>query len=141
MLATFRQQMADYVRGEELVALREARHLTQEKAAHEIGTTAKSLRSWEKGGTIRWENAKKLAAFYKVDAHTLVTREPTDTPNVLDSLNGKSQLDRIEEKLDELLRRREQDRPGEGAIPTEVPPDPASQPEPRGGDAARRAAS
>lgn len=95
-LATFAQQMADYARGDQLRALRLARHLSQEDAAHEIGVTTKALRAWEKGGRIKWENAKSAATFYEVDPESLVTRESTDELPVLVS---QSQLDRIEGEL------------------------------------------
>jgi transcriptional regulator with XRE-family HTH domain len=61
-LVTLRQQMADFARAERLRDLRDARHLSQEDAAHEIGVSVKSLRAWEKGGGIRWENALLLKA-------------------------------------------------------------------------------
>lgn len=74
-LDSFRQQMADFARAERLRDLREARHLSQEDAAHEIGVTVRSLRAWEKGGGIRWANAKSAATFYGVDPESLVSRE------------------------------------------------------------------
>lgn len=67
--------MADFARGQLLIQLRERRHLSQEDAAHEIGVTAKSLRAWEHGGAIRWDNAKKVAGYYEIEAERLVTRE------------------------------------------------------------------
>lgn len=75
-MARFRQQMADHARGEKLKTLRNQRRLNQEDAAHEIGVSAKTLRAWEKGGPIKWENAKAAASFYEVDAEGLVEREP-----------------------------------------------------------------
>jgi len=85
-LVTLRQQMADFARAEKLRKLRDDRHLSQEDAAHEIGVSVKSLRAWEKGGGIRWANAKTVAAFYGVDPETLVSRERDGggpTPDVL----------------------------------------------------------
>lgn len=94
----FRRQMADFARGERLKELREARHLSQEEAAHEIGVSVKSLRSWEKGGGIRWPNAKSAGAFYEVDAESLVDRELVDEDEFSD------RLARVEAKLDLVLR-------------------------------------
>jgi transcriptional regulator with XRE-family HTH domain len=79
---TFRRQMADFARGQHLVKLRQARHLSQEDAAYEIGVTSKSLRAWEHGGKIRWDNAKKLAEFYGVEAEGLVSREIVDPGDI-----------------------------------------------------------
>lgn len=105
-LVTFRQQMADFARAERLRDLRDARHLSQEDAAHEIGVSVKSLRAWEKGGGIRWTNAKAVALFYGVDPETLVSRErdaDDPTPDLLSTLSPVApelvaQLDRIEER-------------------------------------------
>lgn len=100
-LVTFHQQMADFARGQRLRALRDERHLSQEDAAHEIGVTTKALRAWEKGGKIKWENAKSAGAFYGVDPESLVSREVGSIPGVPGA--EKSQLDRIEETLNAVL--------------------------------------
>ncbi len=89
-LATFRQQMADFARAERLKELREQRHLSQEEAAHEIGVSVKSLRAWEKGGGIRWLNAKSVAEFYGVDPESLVTREQGAEPVAPAFANGSA---------------------------------------------------
>lgn len=98
VLSTFKQQMADYARGQRLVALRG--HRSQEDVAYELGVSAKSLRAWEHGGKIRWENAKRVGAFYGIDPETLVTREEADeeTPDLL----GISPS--IDAQLQEVLR-------------------------------------
>lgn len=102
MLATFRQQMADYVRGERLRALRKAAHLSQEEAAHQIQVSAKTYRTWEKGGGIRWPNALKVATFFNVDPESLVSRDE-DAALIPDlSAVGDDQLDRIERTVSEL---------------------------------------
>jgi transcriptional regulator with XRE-family HTH domain len=96
-LARFRRQMADFARGERLRQLREARHLSQEDAAHEIGVSVKSVRSWEHGGGIKWENAKTAGEFYAVDPESLVTRElPLE-------VSPETRLATIERKLDLIL--------------------------------------
>jgi transcriptional regulator with XRE-family HTH domain len=98
VLATFRDQMADFARAERLRELRKDTHLSREKVAGEIGVTTKTLYSWENGGSIRWHNAQKLAAFYGVDPESLVSREFSEAVGV-----SESQLDRIEAKLDRLV--------------------------------------
>jgi transcriptional regulator with XRE-family HTH domain len=100
-LATFRDQMADYARAEKLRELRDAAHLSQEHVAHEVGVSTKTIRSWEHGGKIRWENAKRLGAFYGVDAEELVSRDIATMPAALEPEAG--QLDRIEAKLNRIL--------------------------------------
>lgn len=98
-LRRFHEQMADYARGEQLRQLRENQHESQERVAFELGVSPKSLRQWEHGGKIRWENAKRLGAFYGVDPEGLVSRE-TPEPGAEPAL---TQLDRIESKLDRVL--------------------------------------
>ena len=102
-LATFRQQMADYARGQRLRELRERKHESQENVAYGLGVSVKTIRSWEHGGKIRWLNAKRLGAFYGVDAESLVSREELSAEEIGPALAGDDQLDRIEEKLDQVL--------------------------------------
>lgn len=97
IVATFHQQMADFARGERLKALRDERHLSQEDAAHEIGVTTRALRAWEKGGKIKWPNAKAAGAFYEVDPESLVARETSPLPTVAGT--DSAQMDRIEAEV------------------------------------------
>lgn len=128
-LDTFRQQMADFARGQRLKELREDAHLSQEDAAHKIGVSTKSVRVWEKGGKIKWANAKKAAALYKVDAESLVTREEGVASWGVAS-DEEPQLDRIEAKLDLLI---DHWGIGQGATPyqrlhvDDVPPAPPAE--------------
>lgn len=94
--------MADYARGELLRRLRDGRHLSQERAALEIGVSTKTLREWEHGGKIHWKNAKRVAAFYGQDPEMLVSRDLTPLE---ESEPVPTQLDRIEGILNELLDR------------------------------------
>lgn len=87
--------MADYARGAEFRRLREERHLTQEDAAHELGFSTKTIRSWEKGKGITWEHAKAVAKFYGVDPEGLVNREITEAPEA-------EGLSRLEEAVRDL---------------------------------------
>lgn len=116
--------MADFARGERLKQLRDARHLSQEDAAHEIGVSVKTLRSWEKGAGIRWRNAQSVAAFYGVEPESLVSRElpePSELPHPDDRIADLE--DRLVEllaavaaldaKLDEALDRLPQQQRGE----------------------------
>jgi transcriptional regulator with XRE-family HTH domain len=107
-LATLRDQMADYARAERLRELRAATHLSREKVAAEIGVTTKTLYEWENGGSIRWDNAKKLGAFYKVDPEGLVSREPgaaasssTVNGDVPDDL--RQQVQDLHAKVDRII--------------------------------------
>lgn len=98
--ARLRDQMADFARAERLQKLRAATHQSREQIAAEIGVTAKTLYSWEHGGKIKWPNAVKIADFYGVDPESLVSRDITATGSA-----EPSQLDRIEEALEDLLER------------------------------------
>lgn len=96
--------MADFARGERLRDLREKRHLSQEEAAHEIGVSVKTIRAWEKGKGIRWQNALTVSRFYGVDPESLVSRdEGGDSLVGQGSGEAEHQLNRIEAKLDQLL--------------------------------------
>ncbi len=95
-VTTFRQQMADYAKGQVLRELRKQTGMSREKVAAELGVTTKTLYSWENDGGIMRENAEKLAAFYKVeDSGSLITRDDA----------GGDQLDRLEAKLDLILEK------------------------------------
>lgn len=119
----FREQMADFARGQSLVELRG--HRSQEDVAHEIGVSTKTLRNWEHGGKIRWANAKRIGDFYGVDPEELVSRDdPDETPDLL----GPSQLDRIEAKLDYLIASQETDPEGEDRSGDLPGPPPALRP-------------
>ncbi len=103
-LASLREQMADFARGERLRELRQALHLSQEDFAHEVGVTAKTVRTWEHGGKIKWPNAKNVARFVGVDPEELVEREPVGSaPSLPPPAVTGTQLDRIEQKLDLIL--------------------------------------
>lgn len=110
--------------------LREEKHLSQEDAAHEIGVSVKTIRSWEHGGGIKWENAKAAARVYGAEPEELVERELPETAQ------DGTQLERIEFKLnralvelgldpeegiaDDLARRLGQEPPPNGEAPPEA---------------------
>ena len=100
-LSSFRDQMADYARAERLRELRDAVHMSREKVAAEIGVTTKTLYAWENGGSIRWENAKKLGEFYGVDPEGLVSREPHELPVHLNG-NGPDEPAYVQDLRNEL---------------------------------------
>lgn len=94
--------MADLERGERIKELRLARHLTQPAVAEAIGVTLRGYQKYEAGGGIKWDNAKALAKFFRVDPDYLMSGPKTETPDL--SRNGQpSQLDRIEAKLDHVI--------------------------------------
>lgn len=103
LVASFREQMADYARGEHLKALREGRRLSQEGAAHEIGVSTKTIRTWEKGGKIKWANAKSAASFYEVDPETLVSRDEEESEAPVPAAEPDDRLSLAETKLNEAL--------------------------------------
>lgn len=94
----FREQMADFARGQRIRDLRESQHQSQETLAAELGVSTKSVRTWEKGGKIRWVNAKRLGEYFGEDPETLVSREVA----ALSAEAPETQLDRIEERLEQL---------------------------------------
>lgn len=143
--------MADFARGQRLRALREGRHLSQEEAAHGIGVSVKTLREWEKGGKIRWPNAKKAGGYYEVDPESLVSREQGGTdelPSMLSSEDSE-RLRRVEQLLVEVLRHLRPSEPlgdveedDEASLPpVELPPDPGPEPDARDADEPPRRAA
>lgn len=93
-VTTFRQQMADYAKGQVLRELRKRDGRSRETIASELGVTTKTLYSWENDGGIKTENAKKLARLYGIEDYTTLVSRDEDAGD---------QLDRIEGKLDRLL--------------------------------------
>lgn len=117
--STFRDQMADHVaRGGVFKELRTNRHLSQERAAGEIGVSSRTVRIWEQNGGIKWENAEAAATYYGVDPDSLAVRKDKVEEEVDQAINGapeedteplsaadSERLKRVEEKLDEILKR------------------------------------
>lgn len=106
-LATLLSQMAadiDQERGERLQELRRGKgNPPQPLVAAAVGVSLRTYQSWEAGGGIRFDNREALAKYFGVSISYIVGGE---TPDVIGSLNGeRTQLDRIEEKLDEALSR------------------------------------
>lgn len=103
----FARQMADHARGELLRQLRSARGLSQEDVARAISVTTKTYGDWERGGGIQPANARKLARYFKVKPGELITPEIPSEPSVNGHLTAEDseRLKRVEEKLDELLKR------------------------------------
>jgi transcriptional regulator with XRE-family HTH domain len=62
----------DPARGERLKALREARKLTQIKAALKIGVDPGTVSRWERGGIILPKNLDKLCEVYETNADFVV---------------------------------------------------------------------
>src|SRR5947209_1554648 len=88
--STLLEQMADLARAERIRQLRDERHLTQPAVAEAVGVTLRAYQAWEATGALRWENAKRLAAFYKIDVHELWSAQVKDAapPDPFTSANG-----------------------------------------------------
>lgn len=113
--------MADFARGELIRKLREDLHLSQEEAAHRIGVSVKTIRAWEKGGKIRWPNAKSAGKVYSVDPEELVTRDEggpsiAEVAQISPSVNDDEAVELLHQVLDqqgellELVRELHADR-------------------------------
>lgn len=86
--------------GRHIAELRERAHLTQPAAADKAGVSLRGYQKWE-GGESRpnWANLEKLADVFGVKPEEIVgSVSPQEEPRA-------EQLDRIEEKLDEILKR------------------------------------
>jgi hypothetical protein len=77
-------------------ALRGAR--PQPQIAGEVGVTLRAYQEWEAGGGIAWPNLLKLAEVHRVSTSWL--EHGDEQPK-----GAHSQLDRIEQKLDEVHAR------------------------------------
>jgi hypothetical protein len=65
--------------------------------------TLRGYQEWEAGGGIKWDNVKKVARLYRVDAEFVMNGPKPETPDLLGAKAG--QLDRVEMKLDDALNR------------------------------------
>lgn len=87
--------------GERISALRHARgNPPQEIVAQRLEVAYRSYQSWEAGDTKpSWRNLTKLAKYYGVTEEYILIGE------MVDDVLEPTQLDRIERKLDEILKR------------------------------------
>lgn len=141
-LATFREQMTDYARGDVLLELRAQARKSRESVAAEIGVTTKTLFTWEnKNGAIKWANAQKIATFYGVDAESLITRDADEAAG----LPSRDQLEQIQQAQVQINRKLDLLLMHAGLIPADAPaaaPVPTSLPEaPRRRAATRKQAT
>jgi hypothetical protein len=70
----------------------------QPQIAAEVGVSLRAYQGWEAGGGIAWPNLQRLADIHGVTTNWL--EHGDERPEA-----ARSQLDRIERKLDELLGR------------------------------------
>lgn len=130
---TLQREMADYQErvAERIVKAREAIGFDREPFALRAGISPKQLARIEAGkSNPRAATVRKIAEAAGVAI--------TDLRPDLDEEEQRirAQLDRIEEKLDEVLRRLRRYEPDEGAglPPVELPPDPGPPPDTRDAD-------
>ena len=110
MEATQRLEMA-----QRIVSLRERSPFTQPKMAARLGIGLRAYQKLELKGTTKYERCEELVEIHKDWAegdpewgHLSADwiwdgRRRDETPDLVGALNGESQLDRIEAKLDRLL--------------------------------------
>lgn len=93
---------------ERIRELRERSPYTQPLVAEKLGIGLRAYQKMEAQGTTKWERCEELADIYDVDARWIWDgTESGETPDLLGALNdgAAAKLDRIEKKLDEVLRR------------------------------------
>lgn len=81
---------------------RDGKRISQETAAHKVGVSVRQYRTWEStGAVIQFDNLQALATYFDTSTSYIEFGEETraETP---DLSNGASQLDRIEERLDQV---------------------------------------
>jgi hypothetical protein len=102
---------ADQDRADRIRALKQARpDLTWRRIADHVGVSERAATDWQKKGGIEYANAKKLAGLFEVDVDYIWRGTELATP---DPFASNSRLERIEAKLDELLRRTVPTEPAE----------------------------
>lgn len=95
--------------GERIRELRKFARVTQETAAGAVGVTLRGYQRWERGeGELKPDNVRALAEYFATtpDYVEYGERIVVRTPSLaLDADGEMTQADRIEAKIDELLRR------------------------------------
>jgi DNA-binding XRE family transcriptional regulator len=77
--------------------------ISQETAAYAIGVSSRTYRTWEgQGATLQFDNLKALADYYETTTGYIEHGQHVETPD-LSSDGQPAQLDRIEQKLDQVL--------------------------------------
>lgn len=94
-----KHQPRNPARGQRVAALREDLLLSQEKLAHEVGVSTRTLQNWEAGGTI--SDPGRLASILQTTVSYIMTGE--DRPSVADG-DAVEVLDRLS-RQQEILRR------------------------------------
>ena len=130
MLARFQQQMADVARADLLKRLRKDRHWSQERAAQEIGVSVRSIRSWERGGGIKWRNARRLAEAYGVEPEQITRRDDDEDEGEVSE--APEEEVGLEAKVDLLLAQQARLLAEVGKVQAalRVPPAPRQRPAP-----------
>ena len=89
--------------GNRLAELRALARVSQETAAHKIGVSTRAYREWELGrGGFSDDNIKAAAHYFGTTPdyieYGVIRRKRSETPDL-----GNAVLDRIEDKLDQIL--------------------------------------
>jgi DNA-binding transcriptional regulator YiaG len=101
---------ADEARAQRIRDLREEHGLKWKELSNYVGVSERSAHQWGATGAISQDNAMKLAQLFRehgadIEADYIWRGERPPTPNLMAVLdNGDNQLDRIERKLDALVR-------------------------------------
>jgi transcriptional regulator with XRE-family HTH domain len=95
--------------GNRIRQLRDASPHTNRSIAEHVGVGERAVANWVAGTTgITYDNAKKVAELFERDATWLWAGDPEATPDLVGALGADpyaEQLDEINRKLDEILKR------------------------------------
>lgn len=95
---------ADQDRATRIRELKESRpDLTWQQIADYTGVSLRAATKWGQHGEISYLHAKSLAALFEVDVVYVMRGDAQARPDLMGALGTKPQLDRIEQKLDDLL--------------------------------------
>lgn len=93
---------ADDSRAQRIAEARRERHIKWKVVADFVGVEQRSAQLWAQTGEISWDNCRRLAELFEVDAYWLMNGvERSPTPDPFPPANDE-QLDRIEDALARL---------------------------------------
>lgn len=103
-VAELRMALEDKARGQRIAALRKQRRLTQQVMAERLGIAYRTYQTWEAGMVVpEWPNLEKLAAFFGIKPEDIIGESPDVGALLGLEPPDQAQLDRIEEKVDQVL--------------------------------------
>lgn len=91
---------ADQERADRIRALKQDRpDLTWRRIADHVGVSERAATDWQKKGGIEYDNAKKLAAIFKVDVDYIWRGDPQQAPDMFPPADADERMATMEARL------------------------------------------